>query len=516
MDDGWMSDEKDKETKQRGSFWLGEWRVEPELNRIVRGDEVVNIEPRNMDVLLCLAQNPGRVYSTAELERHVWKGLVVTPNSVYQSIAQLRRSLGDDPANPRYIRTIPRKGYQLIAPVIPIAPSASDSPTPANDSERTSPQRLRSRIAVFAGGAALCAGLVVCIGLYGSKHREVTLPVPSSITFEALPRDSDVEPAIFTKLADAALAAGNPRNARAHLLNALEIERRRVGDKHTRVAEMLYMLANVQAWEGDFEAAEATARAALQTLADLNAPKRHPVRVQAIAQLGYVLVEAAKYDDAEPHLLEALELASEVFGDRSPTKTFALGQLALLRLSQGHYAQAEQAAREAIAIGEEVGAAIQLMTQQRGVVVRSLLAQSRYAEALTESERALSNMENVRKDHPHKLACRHWIALSLIGLGEHARAEALLRENLALWQNNDGWSAWVASTASALGEALLGQDRIAEAEGYLLRASLDLKANKSRQEQMQFAEHQRRLALLETTKQARRAAEKTQDSNYRS
>ncbi len=72
-------------------FWVGEWRVEPPLNRIVLGEEIVRIDPRNMKVLQLLTSRPGHVFSQAQIEEGIWSDVFVTPNSVYQSIAQLRR-----------------------------------------------------------------------------------------------------------------------------------------------------------------------------------------------------------------------------------------------------------------------------------------------------------------------------------------------------------------------------------------------------------------------------------------
>src|SRR5688572_7976281 len=99
------------------SFTINDWRVDPALNRLSRADEVVKIDPQNMKVLELLASRPGEVVSQAEIEESAWAGVIVTPNSVYQSIAQLRRALGDDRTQPRYIETIARKGYRCVAAV---------------------------------------------------------------------------------------------------------------------------------------------------------------------------------------------------------------------------------------------------------------------------------------------------------------------------------------------------------------------------------------------------------------
>ena len=62
---------------------------------------------------------PGQVVSVEQLLDQVWKDVIVTPNSVYHAVATLRRILGDDAKNPTYIANTLRRGYRLVAPVVP-------------------------------------------------------------------------------------------------------------------------------------------------------------------------------------------------------------------------------------------------------------------------------------------------------------------------------------------------------------------------------------------------------------
>ena len=75
------------------------------------------MEARTMRLLMCLAERAGEVVSMDELLDQVWAGVIVTPDSVYQGIATLRRHLADDPKEPTYIATVPRLGYRLVATV---------------------------------------------------------------------------------------------------------------------------------------------------------------------------------------------------------------------------------------------------------------------------------------------------------------------------------------------------------------------------------------------------------------
>jgi TolB-like protein/Flp pilus assembly protein TadD len=109
-------------------FRLGEWLVEPDLNRIQCSHRSVAVEPKVLDVLVCLAERAGQVLSKDQIIRRVWPGTYVSEGILSYSISELRRALGDDARNPRFIETISRKGYRLIAPVTQLdAPPATKS-----------------------------------------------------------------------------------------------------------------------------------------------------------------------------------------------------------------------------------------------------------------------------------------------------------------------------------------------------------------------------------------------------
>ena len=130
---------------------VGAWRVDPRAGQISRQGEVVRVEARTMKLLLCLAERAGEVVSVEELLDQVWSGVVVTPDSVYQAVASLRRLLGDDAKQPDYIATVPRLGYRMVAAVSPWV-----------DDLRVEPPRGTRRRAwmLLAVGAAIGVGLV--------------------------------------------------------------------------------------------------------------------------------------------------------------------------------------------------------------------------------------------------------------------------------------------------------------------------------------------------------------------
>ena len=124
---------------------IGDWLVDPRDDSLTRGAERVKIEPRTMRLLMRLAQSPGTVISQDELMQAVWSGVVVGTASIYQSMSQIRKVLGDNEEPPRYIETVARRGYRLIAPVLqppspgvraPVATHAPASPQPAREPSR--------------------------------------------------------------------------------------------------------------------------------------------------------------------------------------------------------------------------------------------------------------------------------------------------------------------------------------------------------------------------------------------
>jgi TolB-like protein len=113
-----------------GSFRLGEWVVEPSLNRVSAGGRSVQIEPRTMDVLAYLAARAGRVVPREEILDAVWQRQFVADGTLSHTVAELRRLLGDSPRQPRFIETISKRGYRVVAQVAPVIAEAARAEPP--------------------------------------------------------------------------------------------------------------------------------------------------------------------------------------------------------------------------------------------------------------------------------------------------------------------------------------------------------------------------------------------------
>ena len=96
------------------AFFVGDWLVEPELDRIQRSGEKAHLEPKVMEVLVCLTQANGNVVSKEQLIRQVWQDTFVTDDVLKVSVWQLRKAFQDDSKHPKVIETIPKSGYRLL------------------------------------------------------------------------------------------------------------------------------------------------------------------------------------------------------------------------------------------------------------------------------------------------------------------------------------------------------------------------------------------------------------------
>ena len=180
-------------------FEVGDWQVHPSLNRLVRGDREVRLEPKVMQVLEALADTPGEVVTREQLVARVWAGVFVSDDVLHRAIGELRRAFGDDAARPAYVETIRKRGYRLIAEVRAGRGGSSDPPA-----VMTHPRE--GGASTSAGGAnrllvaaSITLAAVLGAGVYVLASRQTPLdPSPSSVRFAALTSGplNEVDPAI--------------------------------------------------------------------------------------------------------------------------------------------------------------------------------------------------------------------------------------------------------------------------------------------------------------------------------
>ncbi|WP_010219331.1 winged helix-turn-helix domain-containing protein [Sphingomonas sp. PAMC 26621] len=112
----------------RTEWQIGPWTFDADGGRLLAGETEVPLEHRAARTLELLCRDRGCPVSREAILAQVWEGRSVSANSVAVVIADLRRALGDDAAAPRFIATLPKRGYRLsehlpqVAELIPIAP----------------------------------------------------------------------------------------------------------------------------------------------------------------------------------------------------------------------------------------------------------------------------------------------------------------------------------------------------------------------------------------------------------
>ena len=106
-----------KETKYR-YYQFGEFHLDAYERELRKGEEVVPLTYKVFEVLLVLVENPGRILEKEELMQRVWSDAMVEVSNLKNSISALRKALGDAPGVSRYIQTLPKRGYRLVAEVV--------------------------------------------------------------------------------------------------------------------------------------------------------------------------------------------------------------------------------------------------------------------------------------------------------------------------------------------------------------------------------------------------------------
>ena len=148
------------------SFMVGQWTVEPDLDRISRGGEKRALRPQVMELLVYLARRGGEVCRSEELLTDLWPNKVVTDATLYNCVAELRHQLDEGADGPGYIQTIPKKGYRLLAPVGGLQDASElDQPESPNSEAHAASQRMGSKIAadLAAGGRRIDLVIIVIL-----------------------------------------------------------------------------------------------------------------------------------------------------------------------------------------------------------------------------------------------------------------------------------------------------------------------------------------------------------------
>ena len=108
-------------------YRFGEFTLDAGQKVLLREGKPLLLAPKLVETLLTLVQNSGRIIDKEELMMRLWPDTFVEESNLTYTIVQLRKTLGDNARHPRYIETIPRRGYRFIEDVIENKPATSET-----------------------------------------------------------------------------------------------------------------------------------------------------------------------------------------------------------------------------------------------------------------------------------------------------------------------------------------------------------------------------------------------------
>jgi len=161
---------RDGAVTERQRYDFGDVSLDFNRMTVTRGGSPVSIEPKVFDLLRFLIAHRDRLVTKEELLEGVWPGTFVAPNALTRAVAQLRKALGDDAEEPRYIETVAKRGYRFIAPVVIDGGSAEAEVVPM--AAAPIPRRRPSRVAIAATAAIaiLITGTLVWVVRRSAPH----------------------------------------------------------------------------------------------------------------------------------------------------------------------------------------------------------------------------------------------------------------------------------------------------------------------------------------------------------
>ena len=154
---------------------FGPFRLDPQACELRKGDTLLHLAPQPCKVLALLASRPQKVFTRQEIQREIWGGdtFVDFEQGLNVAIRQIRAALCDDAETPRYIETLPRRGYRFIGQIDghPAWVETATFAVPAKSATLSAPTTLRllsyRRPLTVVVGLAFVAAVVVLVWIVG-------------------------------------------------------------------------------------------------------------------------------------------------------------------------------------------------------------------------------------------------------------------------------------------------------------------------------------------------------------
>jgi len=145
-------------------YEFGPFRVDPLRRLLWREGKAVPLHPKAFEVLLVLVERGGSMVEKDELMRLVWPGTAVEDNNLTRNISTLRKALGEEPDEHRYIVTIPGRGYRFVGKVVEVRPPRPNGGESATGGPGTHPAVRRPASHKWFAPGFVMAVLLVLLG----------------------------------------------------------------------------------------------------------------------------------------------------------------------------------------------------------------------------------------------------------------------------------------------------------------------------------------------------------------
>ena len=184
------------------AYEFGDIRVDLRLLAVTKGGGPVDLEPKTFEVLKYLIENRDRLVTKDELLEAIWSGVFVTPNVLTRAVAQLRKAIGDEAHDSKYVETVSKRGYRFIATVK--APDTAAS-IPILEIPALQPRRQINPVFSYAGrvfrpgvmGTGFVLALVIGLSTWAVLARRPSIPTQSSV--QRLTTSGDVIDAVISR-----------------------------------------------------------------------------------------------------------------------------------------------------------------------------------------------------------------------------------------------------------------------------------------------------------------------------
>ncbi|NBB93980.1 MAG: hypothetical protein GVY32_12525 [Gammaproteobacteria bacterium] len=164
----------ERQAAEQSGLYLGPVAVDLERSRLEGGGESLELEPRVRDLLALLIERRGEVVSRDELVEEVWSGFPGADQSLTNAVSKLRAALQKTGGDPGIIKTLPKRGYCLVAEVPGRAPQVAPAPYRA----------------WIAGLAVVLIGLVIAMSIFDARSSP---PRVAMLPFAAVDDRSDTD-----------------------------------------------------------------------------------------------------------------------------------------------------------------------------------------------------------------------------------------------------------------------------------------------------------------------------------